>query len=113
MKKAMIVTVGTVREVGHGILYSIKSHNPNLLMFLYSEKSKEILNSILNDLEKLNFPKDKILQKQYDEVNDVELLSKEYTNYIKEIISQNFSTSEIVVDYTSGTKSKSTALCLA
>ncbi|MCX7998090.1 MAG: TIGR02710 family CRISPR-associated CARF protein [Leptospiraceae bacterium] len=113
MKKAMIVTVGTGSGVEHGILYSIKSHNPNLLMLIYSEGSTQTLNSILNDLEKLKFPTDKILKKQYDEVNDVELLYKTYSEYLKEIISKGFSTSEIVADYTSGTKAMSAALCLA
>ncbi|MEI9476707.1 MAG: hypothetical protein WCO26_09040 [Deltaproteobacteria bacterium] len=43
-KKAMIVSVGTGKEgkdIAHGICFSIQQQNPDLLLFLTTEKSRE------------------------------------------------------------------------
>lgn len=107
MKKAMIITVGTGTGVENGIAFSIRQHNPELLCFIYSNESERTLEAVLSKLE---MQKEEVILKQFDETNDIEKLYQEYSKYVDEIINKGYKASEIVADYTSGTKSMSSAL---
>lgn len=105
--KAMIITMGTGPGVEHGMAFSIRQHNPNLLCLIYSSGSKSKLAGLL---ENLGISENEVICKQFDEVNDVERLHQVYSQYIDEIMSKGYPAQNIVVDYTSGTKSMSAAL---
>ncbi len=108
----MIITIGTGSGVDDGIVFSIRQQNPNLLFFIYSAESEKTLNNILTKLSK-NRDDNDVIVKQLNEVNDVEILYQEYSDYIDEIIKKGYTPEEIVADYTSGTKSMSAALVSA
>jgi CRISPR-associated protein (TIGR02710 family) len=120
--RAMVITVGTGRGVAHGIKISIENANPDLILFIGSTESKEktlpeLKREIPNLIEfKGNFQY-KSGEKPYfyvfitdEEVNDVEKIYFNYTQYIREILLKNFDPIDIVADYTSGTKSMSAGL---
>jgi len=91
MKKAMIITIGTGSGVDNGIAFSVTQQNPTLLCFIYSKDSEKTLQAVL---EKLGKTKDEVFLKQFDEVNDVELLYEEYSKYFDEIVGKGYDISE-------------------
>lgn len=107
MKKAMIITIGTGSGVDNGVAFSVRQQNPDLLCFIYSKESEKTLEAVLTKLSK---KREDVLLKQFDEVNDVEILYQEYSKYIDQILRKGYSPNEVVADYTSGTKSMSSAL---
>lgn len=115
-KKVLIMTIGTGStgaDIAHGLFFSIKDSNPNLLILIGSEKSFEITLPHLKNLiaqEDLNL---EILEKLIEEVNDFEFLHFEYSKIINELLKQGYSINKINVDYTSGTKAMSAALVSA
>ncbi len=68
---------------------------------------KKTLEAVLTKLSK---KREEVLLKQFDEINDVEILYQEYSKYIDQILKKGYSPNEVVADYTSGTKSMSSAL---
>lgn len=110
MKKAMIITLGTGSGVDNGISFSVRQQNPDFLCFIYSKDSEKTLDAVL---EKIGKTKNEVSLKLFDEVNDVELLYQEYSKYFDEILRKGYAANEIVADYTSGTKSMSSALVSA
>jgi CRISPR-associated protein (TIGR02710 family) len=112
MNKGLVLTVGTGRnreDIAHALSYSIKHHNPSLILFLASPKSQEeTLPLILADKVIKEIPHAVI---QFNEVDDVEELCRFYRESILQWIKEhNLSSQEIIADYTSGTKSMSAAL---
>jgi CRISPR-associated protein (TIGR02710 family) len=107
IKKAMIITIGTGSGVDNGIAFSVRQQNPDLLCFIYSKESEKTLEAVLTKLSK---KREDVLLKQFDEINDVEKIYQEYSKYIDQILSKGYSPNEVVADYTSGTKSMSSAL---
>lgn len=110
MKKAMIITIGTGFGVDNGVAFSVRQQNPDLLCFIYSKESEKTLEAVLTKLSK---KREEVLLKQFDEINDVEILYQEYSKYIDQILGKGYLPNEIVADYTSGTKSMSSALVSA
>ncbi|MCC7224218.1 MAG: TIGR02710 family CRISPR-associated protein [Chitinophagales bacterium] len=110
MKKAMIITIGTGRGVENGVAFSIRQQNPDLLCFIYSKESEKTLDAVLTKLAK---KREDVVLKQFDEINDVEILYQKYSEYIVQILEKGYSLHEVVADYTSGTKSMSAALVSA
>ncbi|HRK27527.1 MAG TPA: TIGR02710 family CRISPR-associated CARF protein [Chitinophagales bacterium] len=107
MKKAMIITIGTGFGVDNGVAFSVRQQNPDLLCFIYSKESEKTLEAVLTKLSK---KREDVLLKQFDEINDVEILYQEYSKYIDQILRKGYLPNEVVADYTSGTKSMSSAL---
>jgi len=107
MKKAMIITIGTGFGVDNGVAFSVRQQNPDLLCFIYSKESEKTLEAVLTKLSK---KREEVLLKQFDEINDVEILYQEYSKYIDQILRKGYLPNEVVADYTSGTKSMSSAL---
>lgn len=105
----MIITIGTGRNVEDGITFSIRQQRPDLLCLIYTNHSKKTLEKVL-DLLSITNDDNRLLFKENNEVNDVEVLYEQYLAYIDEVITRGFKSSEIVSDYTSGTKSMSAAL---
>lgn len=115
-KKALIMTIGTGStgvDIAHGLFFSIKDSNPNLLILIGSTKSFEttwphLKNLIVKEDIQLEF-----VEKLIEEVNDLETLHFEYSEIITGLLKQGYSLNKISVDYTSGTKAMSAALVSA
>lgn len=118
MKRALYMTAGTgigldkekkVRSLAHGLLASILHHNPEKVVFFGSEASKETIESL----------KSQYLEEKQEELNNYEFVTintiddfDECFDKIKDKIEEN-DEHEIIIDYTSGTKTMtmSAAIC--
>lgn len=115
-KKVLLMTVGTGAtgaDIAHGLFFSIKDSNPNLLILIGSSKSFDITLPYLEELIKKENFETEIEKIIIEEINDFEKLHFEYQNIIYSLIKKGFSLNKISVDYTSGTKSMSAALVSA
>lgn len=113
MPKAMVISVGTGRtgqDIANAICFSIHQQNPDYIMFVLTEISKKTLSYILQN----PVMKDKEhIEKYLSDENDVEKISLECTEILKEVIKSGYKPQDIVVDYTSGTKAMSAGLTLS
>jgi len=115
-KKVLLMTVGTGdkgSDIAHGLFFSIKDSNPDILILMGSQKSFDITLNYLKELiskEKINC---KIEEKVVSDINDFEILHFEFSNVINELLQKGYSLNKISVDYTSGTKAMSAALVSA
>lgn len=113
MPKAMILTVGTGRnrkDIAGAISLSISRENPDKVIFLTTEKSsKETIPEIDPDVLNSRVYEDK----PFAEENDVEEIYLHYLSILKSTLDTGYTTKEIVIDYTSGTKSMTAALFAA
>lgn len=115
-KKVLIMTLGTGAtgaDIAHGLFFSIKDSNPNLLLLIVSQKSFKTTLTHLKNLIQQDQLQIELVEKIIDEVNDLETLHFEYTNLINDLLKQGYSLNKITVDYTSGTKAMSAALVSA
>jgi CRISPR-associated protein (TIGR02710 family) len=108
--KIAVITVGTGREVEKGIAYSINSSNPDEIHLLCSGES-------LTTCEKVKVlskkSEDSFIIHVVNEINDIERLYEDYSQYIGNLIDQNAEDVDFVVDFTSGTKAMSSAIVAA
>lgn len=115
-KKVLIMTVGTGAsgsDVAHGLFFSVKDSNPDILILVGSSKSFQTTLPHLKNLinaENINL---EIVENLIEEVNDLENLHFQYSDIIKKLLKQGYSLNKICVDYTSGTKAMSAALVSA
>jgi CRISPR-associated protein (TIGR02710 family) len=111
MKKYLLATVGVGRGVDQAISFSVRRNNPDVLLLIYSSASSATADSIRSILE--GNDRLQIVDKKFEEVDDVEKLVKQYASYIDEVLKLGGTLSDITADYTSGTKSMSAALVSA
>ncbi|OYD13899.1 TIGR02710 family CRISPR-associated protein [candidate division WOR-3 bacterium JGI_Cruoil_03_44_89] len=108
MAKTMLIAVGTGPTVAHGICFSIRQQNPENIVFLVTQESKEKTMPIITQ--------NKILEgKKYSEIvlsdpNDVERVVEELEEVVKSL---KYKPEDIVIDYTSGTKAMSAGVTIA
>lgn len=114
--KILFMTVGTgvgmkeekIKNLAHGLLVSILTHTPDKIIFFGSEESKKTLEEIKKqyvkekgeELEKYEFVKIKNIDDFYECYVSIE-------NKIKE-----FEGNEVIIDYTSGTKTMTTSAAI-
>lgn len=113
---AMLITVGTgiggpeARDsLAHGILFSIKSHRPKKIIFFGSEESKKTVESVIRQFSEMG------IDFEYDEfvlINNVDSFS-DYFSAFKSKIQELDETYEIIIDYTSGTKTMTMSAAFA
>ena len=113
---AMLITVGTgiggpeARDsLAHGILFSIKSHRPKKIIFFGSEESKKTVESVIRQFSEMG------IDFEYDEfvlINNVDSFS-DYFSAFKSKIHELDETYEIIIDYTSGTKTMTMSAAFA
>ncbi len=110
--KAMVITVGTGRDrkdLAGAIIFSIKQSHPDYIHFLVTDKSKEeTLGLILEEISSLKIDYSTYISKNE---NNVLTLIDEYIKEISKLKNKNYT--DIVVDYTSGTKPMSSAVVIA
>lgn len=109
--KALIISVGTGLSQGisspnslpDAIVFSLNHHNPDKIIFVVSDQSKKTtLPQVLSKRKTEKFEKIVL-----SDVDDIKKIYEELTPTFKKIRS-NYD--QVAVDYTSGTKSMSTAL---
>ena len=113
---AMLITVGTgiggpeARDsLAHGILFSIKSHRPKKIIFFGSEESKKTIESVTRQFKEMG------IDFEYDDfvlINNVDSFS-EYFSAFKLKILELKDEYEIIIDYTSGTKTMTMSAAFA
>jgi len=106
-KKIMFITLGTGTGVGHGILFSIKMQNPNVVVFIVTNESIKTFDELLVQLKESQL---EIINEECKEVNDIEIIYKNFSAIIQKYLNKGFVKENIVVDYTSGTKAMSAAI---
>lgn len=112
MKRALVITVGAGPKVDNAIVFSIRHHNPNMIMFCCSNQTAGIVDKVKKNLDK-ELSNVTIIIKESSEVNDLESIFDTYCDYIFQLRKLGFEINEIVADYTSGTKAMSAALAIA
>lgn len=106
MKKALLISLGTGSGVENGIVKSIRTHNPDMIVFIATKESKDTIQRIENILdEKLPNYKTIII----DNGNDIEKIYKTTIGVIKPL-KEDY---QVHVDFTSGTKAMSSGISLA
>ena len=113
---AMLITVGTgiggseARDsLAHGILFSIKNHRPRKIIFFGSEDSKKTVDSVVRQFKEIN------IDFEYDDfvlINNVDSFS-DYFSAFKSKINELEEDYEIIIDYTSGTKTMTMSAAFA
>ncbi|MCX7926521.1 MAG: TIGR02710 family CRISPR-associated CARF protein [Candidatus Omnitrophica bacterium] len=110
MSKVLIITVGVGERVEHAICCSIRQHNPEYIVLMCTEKSRdEKLPLILADKNVAGRKYNPVIIK--DE-NDVEHVRQVTLKTINELLN-SYDSSDIAIDYTSGTKSMSAGVVIA
>lgn len=114
MKRALFMTVGTgmgldkekkVKNLAHGLLTSVEHYNPDRIVFFGSEDSKETVESLKEQYyEKMG---EELANYQFIELRDVDDFYECYTKIEEEIKKKEGD--EIIIDYTSGTKTMTTS----
>jgi len=107
MSKTLVMTVGTGRtrtDIAQALLFSIRAHQPDRVVFLCSEVSRD---QTLPEIRKeLTLPSEYVEVHTFAEENDVQILYQHYLSCLRRC-------DELIVDYTSGTKAMSAALFAA
>lgn len=111
MAKYLIMSLGTGEGVEHGLTQSIRTLNPDCIIFLGSNKSPQLLDR-LKSLVPEFIPKFQPLRCVSDE-SDVEKCAIDSRILILELLEQGVPIKDIEVDFTSGTKAMTAGLCIA
>jgi len=119
MKRALFMTVGTgvgldkekkVRNLAHGLLSSIESYNPDKIVFFGSEESIETVESLK---EQYYEKKGKELENcEFVGLKDIDDFYECYTRIEEELKEEEKEGNEIIIDYTSGTKTMTTSAAI-
>ena len=119
MKRALFMTVGTgvgldkekkVRNLAHGLLSSIESYNPDKIVFFGSEESIETVESLK---EQYYEKKGKELENyEFVGLKDIDDFYECYTRIEEEVKEEEKEGNEIIIDYTSGTKTMTTSAAI-
>jgi CRISPR-associated protein (TIGR02710 family) len=118
MKRAMVVTVGTgigksreeaLKSIARAIVTSVNNNHPDKVMFINSRQSQEeTLPLILPGIEDTDH-EEVILES----IDDLRHIYEKVSQSIQKLIDEGFENTEIIVDYTSGTKTMSAGTVLA
>ena len=108
-KTALLMTVGTgvgtsktkIDDLAHGILTSIDTYNPDLVIFFGSEDSKLTIESLKRQYEEE-------FEEEFDcyefiQIEEIDSFSKYFAGF-KDKINELENDYKIIIDYTSGTK---------
>jgi len=111
MARHLIMTLGTGEGVEHGLACSIKTLNPDYVIFLGSPESPDLLER-LKPLGPEFEPRFQPLRFMADK-NDMEKCALDSRELILELLENGVSSEDIEADFTSGTKAMTAGLCIA
>lgn len=104
MIKGMIITVGIGRGVEHAIVLSIRNNNPNYVVFLVTNESKETLKRVEDMARKLGFQLPTYCHELISNEYDVEEAYNATIRAIHKLRERGVALGNITIDYTSGSK---------
>ncbi len=112
MGKVLVMSVGVggnnKESLANALKYSIQHHNPEKVIFLVSEQSKnEVLPLIVEDMDSEYETID------VSDINDIDKLYEKFVTIFSLLLKRGYKHKDIVVDFTSGTKAMSAALAIA
>lgn len=117
--KILFMTVGTgvgkdrerIKNLAHGLVASILNHAPDKIVFFGSEKSKETLEELKKQY--LEEKREELNEEKYEfvEINKVDDFYDCFVNIERKI--KEYEKQEIIIDYTSGTKTMTTSAAIA
>ncbi|MDI9624116.1 MAG: TIGR02710 family CRISPR-associated CARF protein [Candidatus Aenigmatarchaeota archaeon] len=116
MKRTLFMTVGTgvgpsnkkINGLAHGLLTSIEHYNPDMIVFFGSKDSEKTLESLKRQYnEKMGA---KLKSYKFIKIENVDDFHECYTKIEKEIKKEE--DAEIIIDYTSGTKTMTTSAAI-
>lgn len=110
MAKALLMTLGTGRDVENGLAKSIQTHNPDKLYFIATNVS---LDTIPRIEAAIGHPLQHESPLQVENAEDVEASWKTTAEAIRSILAAGFKAEDITLDFTSGTKAMSAGAVLA
>ena len=105
MPKGMVITVGVGRGIEHAIALSIRNSNPDYIVFLVTEQSEKTLEKIEQEAKGLGITLPPYETELISDENDAELACEAAFNAIRKLSEKGIATSDITVDYTTGSKS--------
>lgn len=112
MKNALVITVGTGQGIESAIIKSIKTHNPDFIVFLVSdnEQSREKIDIVKQkyESEELHYHEFKV-----SDPNDFEIVYSISRKAIQFLKAKDYKDSSISADFTAGTKPMSAGLVYA
>jgi CRISPR-associated protein (TIGR02710 family) len=109
---AMVITLGIGEGVEHGIVKSIKAHNPNFIFFIATKRSVNTLPKIEEVLQR-KLEKEKFELIVLEDENDIQECYKKSREAIRLLEEKGFARDQIYIDFTSGTKAMSSGATLA
>ena len=115
-KTALLMTVGTgiggevaTEDLAHGILYSIDTSNPDIVIFFGSELSKKTVESVKKQYyDKFGEEFDYFDFIHLEEIDDFKVYFQAFKEKIQELDNH-----KIIIDYTSGTKTMTMSAAFA
>ena len=108
-KKALIISVGGSFEP---VFKALEHHRPDFVVFLISQESLEVRNKVVQTARSAGLEFESKVSITEDEADLVECYKKSELA-IQKALESGFSTGQLFVDYTPGTKTMSVALALA
>lgn len=117
MKRALLMTVGTgvgdeeerIHSLAHGLLESIEHYKPDKTIFFGSDISKMTIESLKKQYKE-RFRED-MEECEFCLIHDVDKFDECFENIRREI--QNHSDYEVIIDYTSGSKTMTMSAAIA
>ncbi len=104
MPKGMVITVGVGRDIGHAIVRSIRDANPNFVVFLVTQESEATLERIKQVAREWSFQLPAHECVKISDENDAQEAYKAAVEAIGKLVQKGIAPSDIVVDYTTGSK---------
>jgi len=109
MSKAMVISLGTGKNVENGIAKSIDAHNPDFIIFVASEQSKDTVLRVERVLGRKLENYELVMLEDENDIEECYSKSREAVSLLK---SKGYSANQISIDFTSGTKAMSAGVCL-
>ena len=108
IRKVMVISLGTGRDVEYGIAKSIRAHNPGLVVFIVTKESFQTIEKVETILD-TTLEKQHLVLEDKDDIEDCYRTAREVLQWLR---TKGYSPNEIVVDFTSGTKAMSVGVAL-
>ncbi len=103
-KKGMVITVGVGRGIESAITLSIKNANPDFVVFLVTDKSRQTLEQVRQYAQENSIPLPTYEEQLVEDENDVQKAYEAAVKAIQRLRQEGIEPANITVDYTTGSK---------
>ncbi|RLF37520.1 MAG: TIGR02710 family CRISPR-associated protein [Thermoplasmata archaeon] len=115
--KVLFMTVGTgigkdegIKSLAHGLAFAIRRHSPDRVVFFGSEKSKQTIEEIKEQYREMEGKELKDDMYEFVQIGNIDSFRDCYEAMEKKV--KDYERDEIIVDYTSGTKTMTTSAAI-